>query len=49
MNLKEYAKNYRNIGWTPIPLKNKGKTPTIDWKPYQEKQTSFKEIGKSVV
>ena len=44
MNLKEYAKNYRNIGWIPIPLKNKGKTPTIDWKPYQEKQTSFKEI-----
>src|SRR5687767_3917350 len=35
---------YLATGWTPIPIKPKGKSPLIEWKTYQEKPPTIEEV-----
>ena len=40
------ALSFRKLGYSVIPIKSKRKTPLVDWKEYQTRKATDKEIKK---
>ena len=46
MSFYEYAKEYQDRGWNPVPLWPDSKRPMIKWKKYQEVRSTSEELKK---
>ena len=45
LTVEEWIKFYRRLGLAPIPAIYGDKRPEVDWKPYQERKPTDREIG----
>jgi hypothetical protein len=44
--MKEWAMRYLERGWSVIPIKERSKSPLVDWKEYQTRKPTAEEVSK---